>query len=1205
MFKGHRKEANTIEMPDGATSGKSPIFLALLIVAGFLGNYYAVSLFFGADFLFGSIAVLLILNFYGLRLGIPAAVIVHGYTYFLWGHPYGFVNFIGEAFFVGMLLKRGYRNLLVLDWLFWVFLGMPLAWLFFGAVMHMDSVTVAFIMLKEAINGIFNALIASLAISYLPLGRLFQRLQFSPKIAVQTSLFNLLVLMALVPALALTMLQAKQVKANLENGVMTEIQSLSTNVQFHLRSWHQLHLQAMQTLASMAGESSMTASEDLQHKTEILKRSFPDFRALHVEDADGHAIVNEPKVNENGESTVGADFSNRAWFQEAKAKQRPLVSEVFVGRAAVLFPIVDIIVPVIKENRWLGCSTGSLDLGRIQQILQLYRSNNAQAGLTLIDPRNRVITSTNPGRAPMQSWNWKESGMSQVLDDTMNLWSPDNKNLPSMTRWTQSYYVQETPVGSDLPWKLTIEAPLAPLQKVLYGIYVKNLTIMACLTTLGLFLSYIFSRAITRPLAELAQVSADLPEKLSRAEEIDWPASSSKEIDLLVGNFMSMAGVLEANFHRLREQSDGLRQTAEALSQQQSYLTAIIENQPGLLWLKDSQGRFLSVNHVFSRSSGRKRPEDVIGKMDSDIWPAELAWKYRMEDREVMTRRAPLAIEERIFKKGVVKWMQVCKTPVFTEDGHVLGTCGFALDVTERKRAEEALQESEERYRQIAENIREVFWISDPDLSRMIYVSPAYERVWGKTCESLYANPKSWVESVHRDDRQRVEDAVFPRDPEGHTVEYRIIHPDGSIRWVLDRSFPVRNAAGEVYRMAGIAEDVTERKLAEADREMLEGQLRQAQKLEAIGTLAGGIAHDFNNILAIILGYTEMTLMDIPKDTPAHRALGEVLRATLRAKDLVQQILTFSRQGKVQARQPMEIAPVIRETLKLLRAAVPATIEFRQQISANSLTIMGEPTQLHQIVVNLCTNAAHAMRDRDGTMEVKVGEVLLDTVSAKAYENLQPGSYVQLTVRDTGHGMDAATLERIFDPYFTTKKPGEGSGLGLAVVHGIVNRHDGVIRAQSMPGQGTLFEILIPRIEDHRKQMEIRLEPPARGTERILLVDDEEQLAALGKRLLDQLGYHVTAKTSSLDAIELFRSEPDAFDLVITDYTMPHMTGMDLAGEMLQVRPEIRVILCTGYSEMVSEETAKKAGIIAFAMKPLDLRSLADLIREVLDKTGR
>jgi hypothetical protein len=348
----HHHAGRVIENPDSVTTQKSVIILVMLIAAGFLGNYFTIPLFFGADFLFGSTAVLLVLYFYGLGWGILAAILVHGYTLVLWGHPYGFINFVSEALFVGIFLKTGRRNLLGLDGLFWLLLGAPLAWFYHGIVMHMDAVTASFIMLKQAINGTFNALLVSLAICYLPLDKIIRRPGFLPNITLEESIFNLLVMMVLFPSLLLTMLQIRHEKERLEAGVMSELQSLSTNVQLHLRSWHRFHVQAVQELADLAGQlSSETSPEKLQYETEILKRAFPDFHAMHVEDDQGCTITFYPRVNEKGESTLGLDFSSRTWFQKVKAEQRALVSDVFVGQVAIFSPIIALCVPVIRESQ--------------------------------------------------------------------------------------------------------------------------------------------------------------------------------------------------------------------------------------------------------------------------------------------------------------------------------------------------------------------------------------------------------------------------------------------------------------------------------------------------------------------------------------------------------------------------------------------------------------------------------------------------------------------------------------------------------------------------------------------------------------------------------------------------------------------------------------------------------------------------------------
>ena len=339
-------------MYDRAKTGKSYDYPHSPDHRRFLGNYFSVPLFFGADFLFGSVAVLLVLYFYGLGWGILSAVIVNIYTYFLWGHPYGFINFTSEALFVGILLRISRRNLMWLDGVFWLLVGMPFAGIEHGIIMHMDIITVLFTMLKQAINGVFNALLASLAIHYLPLDSFFMRGQ-AARTTFRDSLFNLFVMMVLLPALFLTMLQIRQEKQTLETEVMADLQLLSIHAQSNVRSWYRTHLQAVKKLADLAGKTPMTFSAHLQHETEILNGAFPDFRTMHVENSQGKAVAFDPPMNEKGKANIGLDFSDRPWFQEVKAKQRAHVSDVFIGSRAVFSPIVNVSVPVMKGNHWL------------------------------------------------------------------------------------------------------------------------------------------------------------------------------------------------------------------------------------------------------------------------------------------------------------------------------------------------------------------------------------------------------------------------------------------------------------------------------------------------------------------------------------------------------------------------------------------------------------------------------------------------------------------------------------------------------------------------------------------------------------------------------------------------------------------------------------------------------------------------------------
>ncbi|OGP63159.1 MAG: hypothetical protein A2V65_06680 [Deltaproteobacteria bacterium RBG_13_49_15] len=409
----------------------------------------------------------------------------------------------------------------------------------------------------------------------------------------------------------------------------------------------------------------------------------------------------------------------------------------------------------------------------------------------------------------------------------------------------------------------------------------------------------------------------------------------------------------------------------------------------------------------------------------------------------------------------------------------------------------------------------------------------------------------------------------------------------------LDRSDA---SIGDIFAVL----DITGKKQAEEEKEKLETRLRQAQKMEAIGTLAGGIAHDFNNILGIILGNSELAVNDVPKSHPARRNLEEIRTASLRAKDMVRHLLSFARKSEP-AQQIIHLIPIVKETVKLLRSSIPASIEIRQDMPLILDTILGDPTQIHQILINLASNASHAMPD-GGLLEIGVRiETVHETVSGP-YSDLDPGNYVLLTVSDTGEGIDPNIKDRIFDPYFTTKDIGKGTGMGLAVVHGIVKSHSGRIFVDSKPGNGTLFSIFFPQAEgEAAPEVETR-DPYPTGRERILIVDDEPSVLDIGTAILNRLGYHVESETNPIAALKLFGSKPDFFDLVITDMTMPQMTGDHLSQQIRSIRDNIPIIICTGFSERISEESAGGMGIQGYLEKPLDLRVFAATIRRVLDK---
>ena len=439
----------------------------------------------------------------------------------------------------------------------------------------------------------------------------------------------------------------------------------------------------------------------------------------------------------------------------------------------------------------------------------------------------------------------------------------------------------------------------------------------------------------------------------------------------------------------------------------------------------------------------------------------------------------------------------------------------------------------------------------------------------------------------------------------GLLPENKNIIPDKSMTLV---SFILLNTANaveslEYHQLLRDQNSILEKKVEERTAALAssENQLQQVMKLQAIGTLAGGIAHDFNNILFPIVGYTELTMDDVPEGSQARQNLEEVLKATNRAKELVQQILTFSRQNG-QERKPLKVQSLIKEALKLLRATIPSSIEINSSVDEECGPIIGDPTQIHQVVMNLCTNAYHALQETGGKIEVCLKEINLSYEQSLQRVGMKVGRHLELTVKDNGHGMTPLVMERIFEPYYTTKEQGKGTGLGLSVIHGIIKNHGGDISVYSQPGKGATFSAILPVIDD----IEVEIEPvktagATNGNERILLIDDEEQIIDLERRILEGLGYKVTPKTDSEEALAEFRARPDRFDLVVTDMTMPKITGDRLARRLMDINPQIPVILCTGFNEAITEEKALAMGIDKFVMKPIVRDELANTIRTVLD----
>ena len=636
------------------------------------------------------------------------------------------------------------------------------------------------------------------------------------------------------------------------------------------------------------------------------------------------------------------------------------------------------------------------------------------------------------------------------------------------------------------------------------------------------------------------------------------------------------------------------KQAEEALRRAEGKYRDIFENAVLGILQATPDGRILNANPALARMYGYGSPEELMEAV-SDI-AAQLYTDP--EDRkhfgEVLEREGSVEgyETERFRKDGSKIWVSANARIVRDAQGKVLYYEGTLQDITKRKRAEEALKESEERYRIAIEHSND--GVAIVRKNQHIFVNQRFCTMFGYDDPAEILGTTLFA-TIHPDDYERVVEInreTKNGEPVPFRYEFKGVRRDGTALHVEVSSARI------VYQgkpaILAYLRDITERVQAEE-------MLRQSQKMEAVGTLSAGIAHDFNNILTAILGFAGLSYEEAMAGSQAKRYLLHVLNAAQRGKDLVTQILSFSRKGTEELRQT-DLASIVKESVKMLRASLPKTIEIRTNITAESSMALAGPTQIQQIIMNLGTNAAHAMREKGGRMTIELSSLTVTPKNTPA-PDLTTGEYLKLSINDTGTGMGRDVLERVFDPFFTTKKPGEGTGLGLWVVHSIVQNHKGVITVKSAPGKGSTFDVFLPQIQERTLRVNKRL-PAIKGRGHILVIDDEAELLELEKIMVERLGYTATAVGDSSAAVDLFKENPDKYDLVLTDQSMPGMTGVDLARELISIRPDIPVAVITGYHDELDGAATRKAGVRVIIEKPMTRVDLGLAIQQLLTEGG-
>ncbi|MBU0676187.1 MAG: transporter substrate-binding domain-containing protein [Proteobacteria bacterium] len=670
-----------------------------------------------------------------------------------------------------------------------------------------------------------------------------------------------------------------------------------------------------------------------------------------------------------------------------------------------------------------------------------------------------------------------------------------------------------------------------------------------------------------------------------------------------VSAYCPQRGYFAVTFENITEQKQATKELQDFIKFHEQIIQCA---QDGII-VYDRELRYQVWNPFMERVSGKKAA-DVLGKHPLEVFPflEEVGVISKLE--KALQGEIPPAVDFRysLPESGKSGWTSDTTSPLFDAEGKIIGVIGIVREITQQKQAELALQEKTAFLDAIIESSALSMWISD-EKGTAIRANPACFKLFGAAEEEVISKYNLFQDTVIK--KQGFMPIVKEVFEKGVVADIKLEYDFGAVdhvevshpshKFINSIFTPILDDNDKVRNVIVQTIDLTDLKNIELEKAKLENQVRQAQKMEAIGTLAGGIAHDFNNILSIILGYTDMAIDDAPPGSKQVDDLIQVQEAGNRAKELVKQILAFSRQDEIK-RIPIQLQSLIKEALKILRSSIPTTIEIQHEIDSECGVVLVDPTQVHQILMNLCTNANHAMEKSGGILKIELKSIYIEQDTHGKALNIKPGKYVNLIVSDTGTGIGPDVINKIFDPYFTTKEFGKGTGMGLAIAHGIITSYGGWITVESALGKGTTFQVYFPVINQQSLPLIKSIENLPRGKERILFIDDEDLLAEMGKAMLERLGYTVTVRQSSLHALTTFQNSPEAFDLIITDQTMPGMTGSDLARRLMQIRPDIPIILCTGYSTLIDEDSAKAMGIREFALKPLTKETLATLIRKVL-----